>query len=282
MSSLPGYAGFIWIIALFLSGLVPGLRAEVEIERTTPEQVFVEAGGNPGKCLLDGTGLSQIERVLAYRNGRETTDLLIRIGGESDRRRQVVTLAQPGALRGGGYQAIGFLKSGLRMRLPVDLVVVEAGDARAVANTPGTRSAREMAAEGTETTLIVEREQAPIVEATQPEPLRVPPTGESFTFRLGGTNLNQITDVRVRPAEDPPRYRKNQGKLPFRQTEFGIELEVMASSSANPGDAYKLDLMVERYLAVTLDFEVGQPDEQAPEPVQSRRVIELPAIAPLD
>jgi hypothetical protein len=266
----------------FFHASVVAISGQVTIDRVAPDTLYVEAGGGPAKCVLSGSGFTRIANLQVYRDGKATNDLFAQLAGEEDNLRNVVILAQPEATPDNGYQLALIPKSGNPQVVPLRLSVVPPGDRRAQSTTIEPRSARETASEARTSNIILEREVAPVVQATLPDPLLVPPTGEKFIFRLAGDNLDQITDVRVRPADEEPKYKKNEGKLPFRTTDFGLEVEVMAASSAEIGEAYKLDLMLERYLAVSLDFSVGIPAESPPETIQRRHIINLPPIQPLE
>ncbi len=270
--------------ALVLTALIisVGAKAEVTLQRVAPDALYIEAGGGHAKCVLSGTGFNQVTRLQVYLNGKATNDLYAQLAGEEDSRRNIVILAQPEAAHDSRYQVAFILKSGRTQTVPLKLQVVATGDKRAQTATAERRDARETAAEARTSNIILEREVAPIVQATLPDPLLVPPTGEKFLFRLAGENLDQITDVRVRPADEKPKYKKNEGKLPFKKTDFGLEVEVMASANAEIGQAYVLDLMLGRYLAVSLDFSVGVPEEAPPEVIERRQIINLPPIAPLE
>lgn len=275
-----------FLLAAAFAGLVQAqtqsITGQVVMERIVPDTLYIEAGGGSAKAILSGSGFSQVASVQVYRAGKVTNDLYAQLAGEEDNRRNIVIMAQPEAPQDNGYQLALIPRSGKPQVVPLRIQVVAAGDKRIQTTATESTSARDVAAQARSRNIVVERAAAPVVQATLPDPLLVPPTGEKFLFRLAGENLDQITDVRVRMAEEKPKYKKNEGKLPFQVTDYGIEVEVMASKTSEMGKAYKLDLMLDRYLAVTLDFSVGIPEIEPPETIAPRHIISLPPIQPLE
>lgn len=255
--------------------------ASLQFDQITPDKVYVGVGGEQGRLIIDGAGLNSIRSFEMVYGNKKSDYMLIQPVGKEDQRREIILLTRPDTPLGSGFKLYAVTQENTQVRIPVEIQVVQTGDQR-LQQDVSTTSLRESVLEATTSRIVVERNQAPLVEATLPDPLVVPPTGEAFTFRIAGTNLDQITDVRVRPGDEPAKYRKNEGKLPHRTVDFGIEVDVMASPNSNQGDGYILDLMVDRFLAVSLPFEVGTPAVMPPPVITDTPVIDLPPIEPID
>jgi len=262
---------------LLLSGAAAWGQFEV-----IPRVVDVEAGGNASQIIVRGPGGENLEAFSVRRGGRPDNFILVRKGGESADQLTVVLQARPDTPRGTNFA----LMAGTT-RLPVQIRVVNPGEGVNTGATPGdTRELRDVLESAQEGQVVVSADQAPKVERTVPSPLRVAPTGQTSTLQIFGSRLEAIDDVRVRPADEPARYRGRQGKLPFRHRPGVLEVDVVAKQGSVLGETYSLDFMVGRFRVVTLDFRIGNPPTQPA--LETRRqhsaepiVIELPPEASL-
>lgn len=262
----------------------PGGCLAVEIQRVTPNPIFIEAGGGQAWLIIQGTELTALREVRSRINGKVTDHVIGRPAPEQGGMREFVLLARPDAPRG-RVELVAVVVGGI-IPLPVQAEVVEPGDTRAV----GSKKAADIsqaARAGRGQPIIVDRNQVPVVEKTRPSPLRVASDGKPVTLVLAGKNLDRVTDVRIRREEETARYRGKQGRLPFRFRDGVLEVDVVASHKTPLGTRYALDLLVEDYRSASVILEVGVPlpeeipAETPPEPeVRQPRVIELPTMPP--
>jgi hypothetical protein len=157
------------------------------------------------------------------------------------------------------------------------LTVVKLGDPKATL--PDTATLAEATEVQAGRRIVVAQPLVPVITATVPSPLIFPPGAEVRKVLIEGRNLQDITEVRVRKAEVPPRYKGNQGLLPFRRNELGIEVEIVTGSGTVPGSRYILDLMVKRYLAASAYLSVGYAAEIPPQ--KTMDMPEEPNVIPL-
>ncbi|MEM6821246.1 MAG: hypothetical protein AAF558_04835 [Verrucomicrobiota bacterium] len=256
---------FLVIALVFDLGVIRVFALEV-----IPSTLQVEAGGAAAQLMIRGPGVERIQKFQVYHNGSPSPYFLVRKGGASPGQITLLLFARPDVGRQGAY-----ILQGGGQAFPVALTVVEAGQAQN--REPENRSVREVVETATESRVIVAQKQAPKVLRTMPNPLVVPPSGQTTTVTLQGTNLDAIDDVRVRKASAPAQYRGKKGKLPFRKYEGDLMVDVVASTKTMLGESYVLDLMVGKYKAVSVKFVIGHPAPAPPEPVdQGPRIIVLP------
>lgn len=247
-----------------------GQTLSKQVTEVVPKSIFLEAGGRQVTAILRGSGVPSFRQIQVKRQGQAVRAIYTQLGMASDNRRTVSFIASPGCPLSGDYQVLAMTTDGSSLVLPVSLTVVKAGDPKATL--PDTASLAEAADVKAGRRIVVSEPLAPVVTATVPAPLVVPPDGQLQKILIQGKNLQEITEVRVRKAGSPARYKGSQGLLPFRQRPEGIEVEVVASPETVLGTEYILDLMVKRYLAASVLMKVGpaaekkESVESAPEP----------------
>ncbi len=263
-------------LGVIFSILVVGVTARAQTLEVIPKRVDVEAGGGSSQVLVRGVGADTIEQFNILSNGKPTSYLLARGAGKATGQITVVIHAREDTPRKQQY----VLAAG-RQVLPLQIRIVNPGEAKYTGrpNAPA-QDIRETVREANTSQIVVSADQAPQVLRTVPAPLLVAPDGETKTVQLIGKRLETIDDVRVRKADKPPKYRGKQGKLPFSYREGVLEVELMASRNTELGEKYVLDLMIGKFKAVSVGFEIGEPTN-VPQPViapvnEGPMVIELP------
>jgi hypothetical protein len=262
----------VWVLAGALQ--FSGFAYEV-----VPTVVDVEAGGGGSQVLVRGDGAETLYDFKVTKNGANTSYLLARAGGKAAGQITVVIQAREDAPRDAAY--------GLSIEgtvLPLKIRVVEMGAAQNTGRpAPSDRDIREVVRDAQTRQIVVSSDQAPQVLSTIPAHLRIAPDGVAKQVRLIGKRLETIDDVRVRKADKPAKYRGKKGKLPFRLVQGMLEVELMASRSTALGEQYVLDLMIGKFKAVSVPFEIGDPGviqqvptEQAASDSEGPTVIRLP------
>lgn len=273
----------VWIAGL-CAGFAGALAAQTVIQSVSPATIHVAAGGGQSWVILRGQGLAAVTELRSALNGRPGTHLIGRPAPEQGGQREFVLMARPDAPLG-PVRVVALTPAGA-VPVPARFEIVAAGDPRA-GKSVRPADISEAARNPAQRTILVDRTQVPAVMATVPSPLIVAPDGKSIPLRLLGRNLERVTEVRIRREAEPARYRGNQGMLPFRRVEGGLEVDVVASRSTAMGSRYAIDLMVEKFLATSVVLEVGVPPPPAPpppsvetQPARGPTVIELPSPSP--
>ncbi len=236
-------------VALLLMG------SSLAAYEVVPEVVDVEAGGGASQVLVRGVGAETISSFEVLADGKRTSYLLARGGGKAAGQMTLVIQAREDAPRKIDYQV-----TANGTRLPLKIRVVDLGKAKQTGRPPASnQDIREVVREANTSQIVVSADQAPQVLRTFPAPLMVAPDGVAKKVQLQGKHLEAIDDVRVRKADQPPKYRGKQGKLPFTYANGVLEVELMASRRTALGEKYVLDLMVGKFKAQSVGFEIGQP-----------------------
>ncbi len=218
-----------------------------------PQMVEVEAGGAASVFLVKGKGAHQVRSFQATWNGSPTNYMLARRGGVSEGQVTVMLHAREDAPKTGVY---GVRADGNDLSIQVRLVAI--GEATQRGNEGAPRDLRQLVRESDQRQIVVTPDEVPKISRMSPDPLRIPPDGATHEFVFEGSLLNLIDDVRIRKAESPARYRGKTGQLPFKLSEGRLKVSIQASRHSAMGESYLLDLMVGKYLAVTLPLEVGE------------------------
>ncbi|MEM6884302.1 MAG: hypothetical protein AAF571_04665 [Verrucomicrobiota bacterium] len=270
-----GEMRFAWICLMVL-GMICSLSPGALSYEVIPAVIDVEAGGGSSQILLRGAGAENIEEVQVLANGKQTSYLLARTGGKAAGQVTVVIYGREDAPRNVKYT----LAVDSRV-LPLKIRVVNPGEAKNTGRVAASnQDIREVVLEANTGQIVVSANQAPQVLRTIPSPLMVAPDGLTKRVLLLGKRLEAIDDVRVRKADQPPKYRGKQGQLPFTYREGMLEVELMASRKTKLGEQYVLDLMVGKFKAFSVGFEIGEPAMQPVESVlpeaEGPLTIELP------
>lgn len=253
--------------------------------------MILEAGSLDGRAILRGGGLDKLQELRSQRDGKTTDFVVGRPVALPDGSRELRILVRPDAPL--GVYPLVAVGPGWVLPVPGRVEVVAVGDPRAQQSTQG-QDLSELARRSRSQTIVADREQVPIVMGSNPDPLVIAPDGQARTIRLAGKNFDRVTDVRIRKEKDDPRYRQNQGKLPFARVDGYLDVRVVSSPQTPMGSKYYLDLMVGNFRATSVLLEVGTPPVMpAPAaaspagpvndttPSAGPRVIELPAPKPL-
>ena len=266
-----------YLMALFfgVASALQGQVVEAQITEVVPKVLYLEAGGRQVTVILRGKSLQSLRQVQVLRQGQQVRAIYSRLGTASENRRTVSFIANTTCPLVADYQVIVTLSDGTPVVLPLSLAVVKVGDPKATL--PDTATLAEAADVKAGRRIVVAEPLAPVVTATIPAPLVIPPDGKLQKVLIQGKNLKEITEVRVRKSGSPPRYKGAQGLLPFRKILDGVEVEVVAATTTAVGTEFILDLLVKRYLAASVLMKVGYPDEKKAEivPVQESNVIPL-------
>ncbi len=128
--------------------------------------------------------------------------------------------------------------------------------------------------------LIVEESGVPTVKQTDPSPPVIYSDGEPQTLVFRGNLLDQINGVRLRPSSKPPKYRNEQGKIPFRwdKESSALSLELRATPDTAAGTGYAMDFFVDKYLVQTLEITVKHPAEKPAVQIETDTIALPPAI----
>jgi hypothetical protein len=241
-----------------------------QVEEVVPQVICLEAGGKQITSILRGSDLKLLVKAQVWADGKPIKAVFTQLGPPSDSRRTLSFLASPQCPLGSGYQVMATGQDGGYVRLPVLLTIVPIGDDRATL--PDTANLAEVTQIQSGQRIVVSEAVAPLVTATIPNPLLIPPTGETKKILIQGRNLQGITEIRVRKFESPARYKGDQGLVPFRQLGEDIEVQLVASATTVMGTRYRMDLMVKKYLAASLVVMVGFPSATpiAPTPQTSQ------------
>lgn len=255
------------------------LTAQVQSFEVIPAVVDVEAGGSASQVLVRGPGAEKLTSLNVIANGRPVSYLLARYAGKGAGQITVVLQARKDSPRN-----LKYTLTANGRELPLKIRIVSPGEAKQTGiPVASARDVREVVREAQTSQVVISADQAPQVTRTLPEPLMIAPDGEGKTLQLWGKRLDTIDDVRVRRADQPPRYRGKQGQLPFRHQNGMLEVEVMATRNTPVGERYVLDLMVGKFKAVSVGFEIGHPQINYSIPDESAQqglpVIRLPESA---
>jgi len=264
------HSGFI------LAMIVLGATFRAQAFEVIPAVVDVEAGGMSSQVLVRGAGADAIAEFKILANGKRTSYLLARSAGKTSGQITVIIHAREDTPRNQAY----LLAAG-DQTLPLKIRVVNPGEARNTGRPPaGEQDIREVVRTANTAQIVVSADQAPKVLRTIPSPLMIAPDGQLKMVKLLGKRLEAVDDVRVRKADKPPKYRGKQGKLPFSYQTGMLKVELMASRNTAMGERYMLDLMVGKFKAVSVGFEIGHPtmtQVEVAQPVsEGPLVIELP------
>jgi hypothetical protein len=243
-----------------LSGLFAiSAQAQTTIVELIPPKVNLQANGSQIPVVVRGNNLNKIKKVEALHEGQADKYIFAQLGALSANRVSVTLIARPDSPIGSPHQLRFLLDDGSVLNVPLPLCTVADGDPDATQ--PDTASRLEQIAEKSGQRKVIESNKAPIVTATVPKPLHVAPNGQVQTLTFKGVNLDQIVSVRIRKAGSPPRYRNNEGELPFRQVKGGLEVDVISTPDTPIGTKYCIDLLLQgNYLAGTLTFPIlNQP-----------------------
>jgi len=241
-----------------------------------PSVVDVEAGGASSQVLVRGAGADTIGSFYVMANGQRTSYMLARAAGKSPGVITIILHAREETPRNVAYTLVAGNQS-----LPLQIQVVNPGEALNTGRSSRpTQDIRETVAQANTSQIVISSDQAPQVLSTNPSPLRVAPDGVPKTVQLLGKRLDTIDDIRVRKASQPPKYRGKKGQLPFKYRQGVLEVELMASRQTALGERYELDLMVGKFKALSVGFEIGEPAPAVVEPThqiqEGPTVIELP------
>ncbi|MDX6766858.1 MAG: hypothetical protein SFU85_08700 [Candidatus Methylacidiphilales bacterium] len=274
------------LITAALVVFTTSLQGQPVITALSPKALVVEAGSVNGRAILRGSSLQTMREVRAVVGGKTSDYILARPLELPDGSRELRLLVRPDAPPA-VYRLVA-LGEGWSLPVPGTVEVVPVGDRRAQMS-GGEQDLREAARRSTSGTLVVDRATVPLVTGTYPSPLVLAPESRTRTVRLAGKNLDRVTDVRIRRETEEPRYRQNQGKLPFVCRDGFLDLSLVTGARTPVGTRYALDLMVEKFRAHTLVLEVGVPPppaaatpESAVKAAEGPRVIELPPMPPAD
>jgi hypothetical protein len=271
--------GLIWsaLGGIYLA-MVGFSQAQPTVSSLSPKALVVEAGSIDGRAILRGSGLNKMRDVRSHREG-EPNDLIVgRPVALTDGSWELRMLVRPDAPL--GIYPLLAVGEGWTVPVPGTIEVVEPGNARAQKATQG-QDLNELARRSRNQTIVADRDQVPLVMGSYPDPLVVPPDGQTHIIRLAGKNFERVTDVRIRREKDEPRYRQNQGKLPFSRQQDFLDIRLVSGQQTPMGTKYWLDLMVENFRAASVLLEVGippQPLPNAPGPATAP-VLETPAPA---
>jgi hypothetical protein len=251
------------IVWLVLLGLVTGLKAQtLKIQEVLPGTLRIEAGGRQIHGILRGENLQLLKEARVMQEGRMVNTFFLRLGLSSENRREFTLLASPQCQLGGGYQVEGVLFDGSSILWPMNLTVVPLGDTQATPT--DTASLEESAQIQSGQRIVVSANAAPTITGTIPSPLAVIQGGQSHKLIIQGKNLQGITEVRIRKSDREPKYRGNQGLVPFRHVPQGLEIEVTAGAGTPVGSKFVVDLMVKKYLAASALLAVKSSVEEIP------------------
>ncbi|MDD5262492.1 MAG: hypothetical protein PHD76_11670 [Methylacidiphilales bacterium] len=262
----------------FASLLTSPLFAQVQIREVVPGKVYLETSGLEIPLMLHGTGFKTLTKAEAFYEGNPDPYLSVQLGVPGENRVSVTLIARPDTPLGPGHSLRLKTEDEAWVEVPLVLEIVAPGDKRATK--PNTASALEAVEVAKGKRVVISESKAPVITNTVPKPLYVEPNGQSQTLVLKGRNLQSITDVRVRKASQPPKYRNQEGILPARLRQDTIEVDVLATPDTPVGEKYALDLMIKEYLAGTVTFVVGKPAPPQAAPVPAPRVIEIPGPIP--
>ncbi|MEM6602149.1 MAG: hypothetical protein AAF649_12245 [Verrucomicrobiota bacterium] len=261
---------------LLVCGFLSAMNALAQAFEVIPAVVDVEAGGGSSQVLVRGAGAERIQQFHILAGGKKTSYLLARGTGQAAGQVTVVIHARQDTPRHPSYTLAAAGQS-----LPLKIRVVNPGEAKNTGRpAAATQDLRQVVAQAETSQIVVTSDQAPQVLRTVPSPLMVAPDGEGKIVQLMGRRLETIDDVRVRKADQPPRYRGKQGKLPFTYESNRLLVELMASRDTARGERYMLDLMVGKFKAFSVSFTIGEPtpaSHSTSGPIQhDPLVIELP------
>jgi hypothetical protein len=269
---------FLGTVGGFYLAMVCFLQAQPTVASLSPKELVVEAGSIEGRAILRGSGLKKMQDVRSHRDG-ETNDFIVgRPVALTDGSWELRMLVRPDAPL--GIYPLLVVGEGWTMPVPGTIEVVEPGNARAQKATQG-QDLNEMARRSRNQTIVADRDQVPLIMGSHPDPLVVAPDGQTHIIRLAGKNFERVTDVRIRREKDEPRYRQNQGKLPFSRQQGFLDIRLVSGPQTPLGTKYWLDLMVENFRAASVLLEVGTPPpvSASPTKAQTSPVLETPAPA---
>ncbi len=261
-------------VALFAAKLM----GQVQIREVVPGKVYLETNGFEIPLMLHGSGFKALTKAEAFFQGDPDPYLSVQLGVPGENRVSVTLIARPDTPLGPGHSLRVKTEDDTWVEVPLTLEIVAPGDKRATK--PNTASALEAVEVAKGKRVVISEGKAPVVTDTVPKPLYIEPNGQTQTLLLKGRNLQSITDVRVRKALQPPKYRNQEGILPARLRQDTIEVDVLATPDTPVGEKYALDLMIKEYLAGTVMFVVSKPAPPPAAPVSAPRVIEIPGPIP--
>ncbi|NJL19381.1 MAG: hypothetical protein HC901_03730 [Bdellovibrionaceae bacterium] len=144
------------------------------IDKISPEQAYLEAGGAYTTLLIRGSALDQITGYEVRREGAASTYLWAQSTPVENGRTGVILLARADAPRDSAYTLHFLTAAGTGGALPLVLTVVEPGDPRALAEAGATARDAVNAAAGA-SSVVISAEQTPHITSTRPDPSRGPP-----------------------------------------------------------------------------------------------------------
>ncbi|MDZ4789247.1 MAG: hypothetical protein SH807_09930 [Blastochloris sp.] len=248
------------IFPLFFLLLINSLLAQdllPTVKDTVPQILFLEAGGKQVNTILRGENLQGLQKIQVTKQGRPVRAIFTQLGPPEQNRRGITFIASEQSTLGTFYTLQGLTKEGSIVTIPMSLTIVPLGDSRATLSDTATLA--EVTRVQNSSRVVVSETLAPVVTSTQPNPLILAPNKDKQTIILQGRNLEGITEVRVRKANKKPLYRGNQGLLPSRITERGLEVDVIVGTGTAMGSTFTLDLMVKKFLADSISLSVGIP-----------------------
>lgn len=256
------------------------LEAQTQVKRVRPNKIFLEAGGRQVNIMMEGSNLHLLKSIAVTQEGYSVKKIYARMGVKKSTLRGVALVAAPDVTIGEGYSIAVKTKNGPLLDVPVEIIVVEAGDERADRHHGESFEETVLQGEG-ESNAIIPHGLAPEVTSVEPSPLRLLPNGETQTFEIRGVNLERIDDVRVRKADADPKYRGRKGKVPFRYREVDgvIEVPMRATARTQMGAQFKMDFLIKGFLAMSVPFSIGDPKAPVITPAgttDNSRLIELP------
>lgn len=226
-----------------------------EIRSCSPSELFLGAGGDSRVVIIRGMGLEKLRGARVFRDNKPVSSVLARFTDSGEGQRNLVLLASEAVPQGGGYRVAAGLDNGETRWIPVQVTVVAAGDPRARALTVEDL-AKPNPGMTTQKVVTIDAETLPQVTSTVPSALRLVAGGGNHVFLLQGRNLDKVTEMRLRLSSKPPVYSGKTGVLPFEKTPHGLRLQIRSSRPQDAGQSYTLDLLVGKYIATSLTFEV--------------------------
>ncbi|MFZ5806388.1 MAG: hypothetical protein ACOY3I_04195 [Verrucomicrobiota bacterium] len=227
--------------------------SEVVIKEVVPRRIHLGAGGAQLSAAIKGTNLDKIKAIRIYREGKLTQEILGRMGSASEMSRIVYFVAAPIAVQENGYKISVLTKDKFELALPLEVEVVPPTDKRAQPVSTGEMAKGQ--GDFASSTLSVEASESPVVTKTIPAPFAIPANGAPQDVTLKGKYLDKITEIRLRP-EGKKSYIGDSGKLSFEKKGKDLTLQLMATPETPPGTKYCLDLIMGRFIAGTLTFEI--------------------------
>lgn len=241
----------------------------LEIKKVTPDTLYIERGKMEETCIIiEGTNLQQVRKALVYRDGKPYLPVFARFIPTASTSKKIAFLVAPNAELDGRYQIFLLTQNKKMVALPLRLHIVTPGDQRAQTHLKESAKIPSInpttpSAPAKPKSLQLDLSAAPSIERTKPSPLILPADGSEFPVLIEGKNLDKITQLRIRPANQSPRYRGDEGLIPFQKEDGGTSLSFYLKapnerpSSISTISSYTLDLIMDRYLAASLSVQIG-------------------------